>query len=47
LTVLLSLIQMKLSIAIPYGIGCGLADGDWTIVSIMIEEVFGDYGITI
>lgn len=29
------------SIAIPYGIGCGLAGGDWTIVEGMIEEILG------
>ena len=31
------------SIAIPYGIGCGLAGGDWYVVSNIIEEVFGQY----
>lgn len=37
----------KLSVAIPYGIGCGIANGDWNIVSKIIENVFSDYGITI
>ena len=32
--------QKNLSIAIPYGIGCGLAGGDWTIVSEIISQVF-------
>ena len=35
------------SIAIPYGIGCGLGGGDWNIVYGIIEEVFGDYDVTI
>lgn len=26
---------------IPYGIGCGLAHGDWTVVSEIITDVFG------
>jgi len=34
------------SIAMPK-IGCGLAGGDWNIVSKIIEEVFGDRKITI
>jgi O-acetyl-ADP-ribose deacetylase (regulator of RNase III) len=33
-------INNKYSIAIPYGIGCGLANGDWNIVYPMIERVF-------
>ena len=35
------------SIAIPYGIGCGLAGGSWDIVYSIIEEVFKDYDVTI
>nr|MDF9459001.1 hypothetical protein [Bacillus pumilus] len=35
------------SIAIPYGIGRGLAGGDWTIVEDMIEEVLGDCEVTV
>ncbi|WP_144500128.1 macro domain-containing protein [Bacillus pumilus] len=35
------------SIAIPYGIGCGLAGGDWTIVEEMIEDVLGDCEVTV
>ncbi|MGX9289876.1 macro domain-containing protein [Bacillus sp. A015] len=37
----------RTSIAIPYGIGCGLAGGDWTIVEDMIEEVLGDCEVTV
>lgn len=32
----------NLSIAIPYKIGCGIANGDWDIVSKIIDKVFGD-----
>ncbi len=32
--------QKNLSVAIPHGIGCGLAGGDWTIVSEIINRVF-------
>lgn len=28
-------------IALPYGLGCGLAGGDWGIVRNIIEEIFG------
>lgn len=31
------------TIAIPYGIGCGLAGGDWVIVNEIISEVFESY----
>lgn len=33
------------NIAIPYGIGCGLAGGDWNIVSKIIENTLGDRAI--
>lgn len=36
-----------LSIAIPYGIGCGIAKGDWNIVHKIIEKVFNDYDVTL
>lgn len=39
--------QTKRSIAIPYGIGCGIANGDWNIVYKIIEEVFNDYDVTL
>ena len=29
------------SIAIPYGMGCGIAKGNWDTVYEMIEEIFG------
>ena len=32
--------ESNLSVAIPYKIGCGLANGDWNIVSKIIEETF-------
>lgn len=37
----------NLSIAIPYGIGCGIANGDWNKVYKIIEEVFSDYDVTL
>lgn len=37
----------NLKIAIPYGIGCGIANGDWNIVYKIIEEVFDDYEVTL
>lgn len=33
----------KIKIAIPYGIGCGLANGSWNKVYKIIEDVFKDY----
>ena len=32
--------QKHLSVAIPYGIGCGIAGGNWNYVSKMIENIF-------
>lgn len=37
----------NLSIAIPYGIGCGIANGDWNKVYKIIEEVFSNYSVTL
>ena len=31
------------SIAIPFGIGCGLGGGDWELVEEMIKNIFEDY----
>lgn len=31
----------KKTIALPYGLGCGIAGGDWNIVSKLIEDEFG------
>jgi O-acetyl-ADP-ribose deacetylase (regulator of RNase III) len=39
--------EFNKSIAIPYGIGCGLAGGDWKEIYKIIEEVFEDYDVTI
>jgi len=30
----------NLSVAIPYGIGCGLAGGDWNTVQAILEDIF-------
>ncbi|MDM5298201.1 macro domain-containing protein [Bacillus pumilus] len=35
------------SIAMPYGIGCGLAGGDWNIVKQMIDDILADCDVTI
>lgn len=40
-------ISFNLSVAIPYGIGCGIANGDWNIVYKIIEEVFSNYDVTL
>jgi O-acetyl-ADP-ribose deacetylase (regulator of RNase III) len=32
----------ELSVAIPYNIGCGLANGDWNVVRGIIETTFKD-----
>ena len=32
--------QKNLSVAIPYNIGCGIAGGDWNIVSKIINDIF-------
>ncbi|WP_139991842.1 macro domain-containing protein [Paenibacillus paridis] len=39
--------EAQLSVALPYNIGCGLANGDWNVVSNIIEEVFEDYEVTL
>jgi len=35
------------SVALPFGLGCGLAGGDWKIVYGIIEDVFSDYEVTL
>lgn len=35
------------SVALPYGIGCGLAGGDWEIVCKIIDKVFKDYEVSL
>lgn len=42
-----SAITNRRSIALPYGIGCGLAGGNWNDVNKMIESIFEDYEVTI
>jgi len=39
--------EYKLTIAIPYNIGCGLGGGNWDVVYKMIKEVFEFYDVTI
>lgn len=39
--------EVNFSIAIPYGIGCGIANGDWNKVYKIIEKVFDDYNVTL
>ena len=34
-------------IGFPYKIGCGLAGGDWSIVSKIIEEELSEYNVEI
>lgn len=36
----------NLSIAIPK-IGCGLAGGNWEVVSVILQDVFSDYDVTV
>ena len=38
-----SFAESPFSIGIPYGMGCGLAGGDWKIVEAIIESCFKDY----
>lgn len=35
------------TVAMPYGIGCGIANGNWNEVYKIIEDVFGDYKVTL
>lgn len=39
--------QRGLRVALPFNIGCGLANGDWDVVKGIIEEVFDDYEVTL
>lgn len=39
--------KYNLSVAIPYKIGCGLAGGDWSKVSTLIEGVFAGTNIEV
>ena len=38
--------ENKLSVAIPYRIGCGLGGGDWEFVESLINNIFKDYPVT-
>lgn len=35
------------SVALPYGIGCGLAGGNWSIAYGLIQYIFEDYEVTL
>lgn len=37
----------KRTIALPYGLGCGLAGGEWHVVEKIITNVFADYGVSL
>ena len=39
--------EQNMSVAMPYGIGCGRGGGDWSIVFEMIEEIFVGIDVTI
>lgn len=39
--------QENLSVAIPYKIGCGIANGEWEKVLEVINEVFKDYSVSL
>lgn len=39
--------QYEESVALPFGIGCGLGGGNWNTVYEIIEDVFRDYEVTI
>ncbi len=39
--------EKQLRVALPYLIGCGLANGDWKVVFPMLEDVFADYTLTL
>lgn len=36
-----------LSLAFPYGFGCGLANGDWNLIRFLIEQHFGNMRVAI
>lgn len=39
--------DLKLSVCMPYKIGCGIADGNWEIVEQIIANVFDDHEVTL
>lgn len=40
-------IKHNLTVALPFGIGCGLAGGNWDIVEKMIVNTFEQHGVTL
>jgi O-acetyl-ADP-ribose deacetylase (regulator of RNase III) len=40
-------VKHNLSVALPWMIGCGLANGDWDVVYKIIDEVFEDYEVSL
>ena len=40
-------INRNLSVAMPFKIGCGIANGDWELVLDVINKVFKDYEVTL
>lgn len=39
--------DLKLSVCMPYKIGCGIANGNWEMVEQIIADVFADYEVTL
>lgn len=39
--------QHEFSVAIPYGIGCGLANGNWNVIEDIINNVFSNTNIDV
>ena len=39
--------ENNLTIAVPYKYGCGIANGDWNIVSKIFEDLSNEYGVDI
>lgn len=37
----------SVTVALPYNLGCGLANGEWSVVMQIIEEVFSDNEVTL
>lgn len=37
--------ESQITIAIPYGIGCGLAGGDWTIIKEILETIEKEHNV--
>ena len=39
--------EKNMSVAIPYGIGCGLGGGSWSVVKDIIKMCFSDSGVNV